>query len=69
VVGAQPLFAEIPIDSMGYETAAAGTYRIADLLPGRWRISAQTDAFAPGSVDVDVPSGGVATADIVLKPK
>ena len=69
MVAATPLFADIPIDSMGYETTPAGTYRIADLLPGRWRISAQSDAFAPGSVDVDVPSGGVATADIVLKPK
>jgi hypothetical protein len=69
MVGAQPLFADLPLDSMGYETTPAGTYRLADLLPGRWRISAQTDAFAPGSVDVEVPSGGVATADITLKPR
>ncbi len=69
MVGSQPLFADIPLDSIGYETTPAGTYRIPDLLPGKWRISAQADAFAPASVDVDVPSGGVVTADIVLKPK
>jgi hypothetical protein len=68
MVGPQPLFADIPMDSMGYQSTPAGTYRIPDLLPGRWRITAQADGFAPGSVEVDVPSGGVATADIVLKP-
>jgi hypothetical protein len=68
MIGIAPLFAEVPLDAIGRETTPAGTFRIDRMLPGRWRITADAPGFAQGAVEVDVPPGGTATADLVLAP-
>ena len=66
-IGLTPLFAEIPLDSIGYQTDSKGRFHADDQLPGPWRLTAQAPGFEPGSVDVDVAPGAVVTATIELQ--
>ena len=66
-VGSVPLFAELPLDSVGPpETDADGSFQLDDMLPGRWRLTAEGEGLGPTSLEVDVPPGGTATVEIVL---
>lgn len=67
-LGTEPLFGDIPMDSIGMQTNPDGTFRLENQFAGRWRISAFGDGFADGSVEVDVPPGGIVTVEIVLQP-
>ena len=67
-VASEPLFADdLPRDSVGPpETEADGTFELKDMLPGRWRLTAEREGLGPTSVEVDVPPGGTETVEIVL---
>jgi hypothetical protein len=68
-VGSEPQFADIPMDSIGPpETNPDGTFRLENQLPGRWRLTGFAEGYAESSVEVDVPPGGLATVEIVLRP-
>jgi len=68
-LGTEPLFGDIPMDSMARQTAPDGTFRLDGQLAGPWRVTAFADGFAPASVEVEVPPGGVATVELVLVPE
>lgn len=66
-VGSEPLFADIPLDSVGPpETNADGTFRLKNVLPGTWRLTALVDGVEVARADVDVPPGEVATVELVV---
>jgi hypothetical protein len=56
------------MDAIGRATNPDGTFRLERQLAGRWRISAFAEGFADGSVEVDLPPGGIVTVEIVLPP-
>lgn len=67
-IGHTPLFADIPLDSLGLQTDSKGRFRDEDLLPGPWRLTAQAPGFEPGSVEVDLAPGALVKATIELRP-
>jgi hypothetical protein len=67
-IGLKPLFADIPLDSIGLQTDSKGRFRSADQLPGPWRLTAMAPGFEPGSVEVDLAPGAIVTATIELTP-
>jgi hypothetical protein len=67
-LGTDPLFGEFGMDAIGQATNPDGTFRLENQLAGRWRISAFAEGFADGSVEVDLPPGGIVTVEIVLQP-
>jgi hypothetical protein len=68
-VGSEPLFGEFGMDSVGPpETNPDGTFRLANQLPGRWRLTAFAEGFMDGSAELEVPPGGVVTVEIELQP-
>lgn len=66
-INRRPLFADILLDTIGIGSEADGRFRLERTLPGHWRIGAEQEGFEPASVEVDVPPGGVATIEIVLR--
>lgn len=62
------LFGDIGLDTIGIGFGSDGRFRLERMLPGPWRITAEKDGFESASVVVDVPPGGVATIEIVLRP-
>jgi hypothetical protein len=68
VFGGEPLFGDIPMDSVGLpETAPDGTFRLEDQLPGRWRITPDAGGRGTGSTEVDLPPGGTVTVQITVR--
>ena len=55
------------IPDMAYLTDARGTFRIAGLQSGHWRIRAHAFDGLVGDASIQVPTGGVANVTITLR--
>lgn len=68
-IGAKPLFAEIPLDSIANWTDREGNFRFGSWYAGRWRLTAdEAPGFAPTSVELDLLPGAEVSVEIVLLP-
>ena len=66
-VGSEPLFADLPRDSVGPpETNEDGTFRINNVLPGEWRLTAIVNGVDRATAVVDVSPGTVETVELVV---
>jgi hypothetical protein len=66
-IGSEPLFADLSLDSIGPpDTNADGTFRLKDMLPGEWRLTAFVDGVEAATADVEVTPGDVATIELVV---
>lgn len=66
-VGSEPLFGDMPRDSVGPpDTNADGTFRLKDMLPGEWRLTAFVRGVETATADVEVTPGEVATIELVV---
>jgi len=66
-IGAKPLFAEIPLDSIANQTDREGDFR-GNWYAGRWRLTAEAPGYAPTSVELDLSPGAEVSVEIVLLP-
>jgi len=67
-IGAKPLFAEIPLDSVTNQTDRDGNFRFDSWYAGRWRLTTESPGFAPTSVELDLSPGAEVSVEIVLLP-
>jgi hypothetical protein len=67
-VESRPMFDAGLVGGTGHITDADGRFEIGTVVPGRWRVFVIHEGNERGSVEVVVPPGGVAEANIVLPP-
>lgn len=66
-IASEPLFGDMPRDSVGPpETNADGTFRLKNMLPGEWRLTALVNGVEAATADVEVPPGGRASIELVV---
>ena len=66
-VASEPLFADLPRDSVGPpETNEDGTFRLKNMLPGEWRLTALVRGVERATAIVEVKPGRVATVELVV---